>query len=377
MTQVVIVGAGIGGLTLYHALRRQGITAAIYESTPVLQEVGAGILVPSNGMQVLGQLGLATAVREHGCQLERGDIYTASGGLLQTLEFAPYAREFGDGTVAIHRATLQEILARDVSPNDLHLGKRSTQVLTDASGATVSFDDGSTVQAPVIVGSDGINSVVRQSIFPSSQTRSWRPVGYRGVVTFELPPHLRHTGQSVWGDGCESGFADIGGGRVYWYMSIAPAKDDQNDVSSLLRQRLVDFPKIMRDMVAATDPTTILRTVLYDLAPLSKWFKDNVVLLGDAAHASTPYLGQGAAQAMEDAHTLATVLAHYPVKDALGRFQQSRVKKAHMVVQLSRTMGHLSHIRNPILRTVRNIALRSTPGFVTRRQMNQLFTVSG
>ena len=160
-------------------------------------------------------------------------------------------------------------------------------------------------------------------------------------------------------------------------MSVTPAKGDQNDVGSLLREHLVDFPEIMRDIVAATDPTAILQTPLYDLAPLNKWFNGNVVLLGDAAHASTPYLGQGAAQAMEDAHVLATMLAQYPVGDALDRFQQNRAKKANMVVQLSRTMGHLSHIRNLILRAVRNIALLSTPAFVTRRQMNQLFTVSG
>jgi 2-polyprenyl-6-methoxyphenol hydroxylase-like FAD-dependent oxidoreductase len=163
---------------------------------------------------------------------------------------------------------------------------------------------------------------------------------------------------------------------VYWYVSVAATKEEQHDVGALLRRRLTGFPGVMKEIVAATDPATIVRTALYDLAPLNKWFKNNVVLLGDAAHASTPYLGQGAAQAMEDAHVLATVLAHLSAEDALGLFQQKRAKKAHMVVQLSRMMGHLSHMRNPVLRAARNIALRSTPAFVTQRQMNQLFALS-
>src|SRR5215203_172837 len=106
MMQVAIVGAGIGGLTLYHALRQHGISAAVYEAAPVLGAVGAGIAVPSNGMQILGQLGLAANVLQRGCALECMEMCDASAGVLQRLELKTYTREFQYGIVAIHRAAL-------------------------------------------------------------------------------------------------------------------------------------------------------------------------------------------------------------------------------------------------------------------------------
>src|SRR5678816_123683 len=110
MMQVAIVGAGIGGLTLYHALRRQGIAAAVYEAAPVLGAVGAGIAVPSNAMQVLGRLGLAADVLRRGCVLESMEVRDPLAGVLHRVDLAAYVREFGYGLVAIHRAALHDVL---------------------------------------------------------------------------------------------------------------------------------------------------------------------------------------------------------------------------------------------------------------------------
>jgi 2-polyprenyl-6-methoxyphenol hydroxylase-like FAD-dependent oxidoreductase len=122
MTQVAIIGAGIGGLTLYHALRQRGIAAALYEAAPVFQEVGTGISIPSNGMQVLARLGLADEVLRRGWPLARFEICDALAGVIQTTECAPYERQYGFGIVGIHRAALHEVLTAGVAPADLHLG---------------------------------------------------------------------------------------------------------------------------------------------------------------------------------------------------------------------------------------------------------------
>jgi 2-polyprenyl-6-methoxyphenol hydroxylase-like FAD-dependent oxidoreductase len=144
--RVVIVGGGIGGLTLAIALRRRGIEAPVYEAAPELRAIGAGIWVPPNAMQVLGRLGVAEAVLHEGARLERAELRDFRTGVLQSADMGEAARRFGYPTVAIHRGRLQRVLLDGLPADAVHVGRECREVVAGGGGAVVRFADGSEVE---------------------------------------------------------------------------------------------------------------------------------------------------------------------------------------------------------------------------------------
>jgi 2-polyprenyl-6-methoxyphenol hydroxylase-like FAD-dependent oxidoreductase len=379
--RVVIVGGGIGGLTLAIALRQRGIEAPVYEAAPELRAVGAGIWVSPNAMQVLGRLGLADAVVREGARLERAELRDYRAGVLQSADMGEAARRFGYPTVAIHRGRLQRMLLDHLPADAVHVGRECSEVVAGDGGAVLRFADGSEVEAEVVVGADGAHSRVREAVAPGTRLRYSGQSSYRAVTPFRLPEGFAGVGWEVWGPGRRFGFSAIGHGDVYWYATLdAPA--GERDTSPAETRRRLDamaapFPAPVPALVAATNVERMLRTDMYDLAALPAWHHGRVVLLGDAAHATTPNLGQGGAQAIEDAYVLAEQLTANPQpEDAFAAFQRIREPKARMVVDTSNRLGRIVHLANPLARGLRNAALRFTPAAVARRQMESLYSLN-
>jgi 2-polyprenyl-6-methoxyphenol hydroxylase-like FAD-dependent oxidoreductase len=380
MNDAIIIGGGIGGLTAAIALQRRGIAAHVYEAAPELRTVGAGIWVPVNALQVLERLGVVQALRCAGAMLERAELLDYRRGVLQTVDLRTIEQRYGFATIAIHRARLHEALVAELAKGTLHLGKVCHQIEQDAQVAQVQFADGSAAQGSVVLAADGIRSAIRRQLFPEAQLRYSGQSSYRAVVRARLPPDLENGGQEIWGRGCRFGFSSIGGDDVYWYATLdsPPGVTESTDqAKAQLQELFAPFPAPVSNLIAAADAWQLIRTEIYDLRPMPTWHQGRVALLGDAAHATTPNLGQGGAQAIEDAWVLAESLAHNAAPaDAFVAYQRVRQAKATMIVNRSWQMGKLAHLKNPLGRALRNALMRGAPPSIGQKQFDALYTLN-
>jgi 2-polyprenyl-6-methoxyphenol hydroxylase-like FAD-dependent oxidoreductase len=371
--QVVVIGAGIGGLTAAIALKQAGIEVAVVEAAPELRPVGAGIVLATNAMQVLNQLKLAEKITGRGNRLDTMTITTAGFKPLSRIELEPVSRSFGFQNHAIHRAVLHEILVEELGTEQLHLNKKLKAIGSSGDGYALQFEDGSLLEAGFVIGADGIHSIVRSQLFPPTQIREAGQVCWRGLVNYKLPENYRHDALEAWGKGKRIGFTRLQDDLVYWYLVVDARLDESDKYCSA---HTLEFHPLAADLVNNTDPSGIHKSLIMDLLPSPHWSRDRVCLLGDAAHATTPNLGQGACQAIEDAYVLGELAKKFPLEEAFALYPRIRRPKAHTVVRRSWTLGKAAHLSNPIAIGIRNIVFRYlTPPTVMRKQLQQLFTL--
>jgi 2-polyprenyl-6-methoxyphenol hydroxylase-like FAD-dependent oxidoreductase len=391
--KVAIIGGGIGGLSTAIALRSHEIEAHVYEQARQWAPLGAGILLPCNAMQVLQQLGIGAAIERAGNRIDRMEIRDQRSRLLQATDLSRFADQFGARTVTMPRPRLQEIMLAAIPPEQIHLDKRCQHVEDDGNQVRVTFADGSRTEADLLIGADGIHSVVRQHVVNSFGQRYSSQSSYRAVVEYDLPSGMFNTGVEYWGAGRRFGFAAVRNGKVYWYATFdAPRgeKDNPRELQARLADFAASFPSPVYELIAHTREDVVLRTDIADLIPLKTWHRNRVVLIGDAAHASTPNLGQGGAQAIEDASVLARKLAFQHLLDrlsegcatsflldqALEGFEKVRMAKALMVVRRSWLNGKLAHMSNPIGRCARNFLLHMISLRRAEKRMEALFALN-
>jgi len=376
MPRAIIIGGGIGGLTTAIALCRKNWDVSLHEVTPELRPVGKGIMVPDNALQVLERLGLAGRVYEIGWPIRSFELGTASGTILSTLKLNEPGSRPGHSIVALHRAELVQVLVNALPPEVLHLGSRFTHFTHESNQVRAHFKEGSEETADLLVGADGIHSRVRAQLFPQVALRYSGQTCFRGITEFALPEVLSSTCRETWGGRNRFGFSAVGTRRVYWFAPqiSPPGLDDSPD---LRIERLLDsygkFPDPIPGIIAATRAEDTIRTDLFDLRPISRWSRGNVALLGDAAHPMTPNLGQGGAQAVEDAFVLAEQCAQArSIAEALAGYESIRMAKAVWIVKASWTFGQVSHWQNPLARWTRDSVIRRMPSWMRYKQMDQL-----
>lgn len=375
---ISIAGGGICGLTTAIALEQRGFEPTVYEATESYRPVGAGILLQTNALSVLAALGLAETVRDHGAEISEVPFRSPDGSRLFRFDLSFERERFGHGFVAIHRATLQELLLAELD-STVRMGKDCVDLTTPAT-PTLRFDDGSAVSSDIVIGADGIGSTVRGEIQPEATVRPADCVAYRGVTPpVETFGHAA-PGFEVWGEKHFVGCSPLGDGRVYWY---ATATDrlfaDQSDTErkQALSHRFEDYPDPIPRLIASTPADEILLTPLADLAPLSSWSKEAVTLAGDAAHGMLPFAGQGAAQAIEDAAVLAAALdANETPNEAVAAYEQCRKPRAEQLVAASRRIGRLATIRSEVGCRFRNLVVRMLPSRLSRRLRTEQATPS-
>lgn len=379
MTKALIIGGGIGGVTTALALARKGIDAQVYESAPELKPLGKGIWVPANALQVLQRLGLSDAVARAGWQLERIQLRTTKA-LLQDFDLNRLQERFGHTNISIHRAELLRVLVEALPPGTLHLNSRFVGFTQDAQGVTARFHDGSEARGDILVGADGIRSLVREQLFPGVPLRYSGQTCYRGIAELELPAEIARTCWEVWGGDYRFGFSAIGQRQAYWFAPVtAPANSPmpEGSLSAWLTKQYAHFPAPIPDILRHTPDSEIIRTDLYDFAPIDSWCQGRVVLIGDAAHAMTPNLGQGGAQAVEDAYALAEKLAACPrPEQAFQEFQTLRMPKVRWIVKTAWRFGKMAHARNRLLQAVRNTVMKWTPQRLNDRLMARVCTLN-
>ncbi|UQA59556.1 FAD-dependent monooxygenase [Polyangium aurulentum] len=371
----IIAGAGIGGLTLAHALARAGIEALVVERAPSLDAVGAGITVQSNAMTALRRIGLADAVAAEGQEIVEGAFRTPSGRVLRNAGIDA-AREIGEPIIAIHRARLHRVLLSAVGEDKVRLGRKVTGYREDAEGVTATLEGGEEIRCALLVGADGLHSAVRKTLLGDEEPRYSGYTSWRGVCP-EPSGFDAHLAGETAGRGERFGVVPIGHGQVYWFAvaNAPPGGHDAPDPRPRLRARFGRWHAPIPALIDATPPDAILRTDIRDRPPVSRWSSRRVTLLGDAAHPMTPNLGQGGCQAIEDAVVLAECLSRNgELPGALAAYEARRMARANGMVTRAYELGRMMQWQNPLLCAVRDVGLRMTPIATMQRTLRELLT---
>lgn len=310
---VIVVGGGIGGLFAANALIAKGLKVSVYEQAPALGEVGAGVFITPNSARQLQRVGLGPSVEKWGARVGAGSQYFRHDGApiapVQVTDSSGWNATFG-----MHRADLVDMLAAALPAGVVHTGHRGMSFEQTGDVARVTFANGATAEADVVIAADGIHSELRRYVAPPSQPVFHGSVAYRGVLPHALVPDWPTDAWLMWlGKGKHFLSFPVRAGQLINYVGFVPADEEMKeswsapgDPDALRREFAGWDPRIERLL---SEVRKTFRWALYDREPLPVWTKGRLTLLGDAAHPMLPHLGQGANQSIEDGMALATILA--------------------------------------------------------------------
>lgn len=371
-----IIGGGIGGLTIAIALEQKGYKVNVYEQTESIQSIGAGIVLANNAMQVYDKLGLRKQLEEVGHRITSLQVTNADLKALSTMKTAYFEKKYQVKNIAIHRGDLQQMLVQALKKGTLKLGYQLKDIDQQDTTVNLTFHNTEVVHSPLVIAADGQNSIVRNQLFSENKLRNAHQVCWRGVVDYTLPKEYQHTLTEAWGKGDRIGFTQISSSQVYWFALQSFKKSAEEFPLDQINSYFTHFHPIAKDIIKATPTLHIHTAELMDLYPINNWYHPKVCLLGDAAHATTPNMGQGAGQSIEDAWVLAECLHKYQPAKAFERYQQLRIKKAHQIVNTSWTLGKLAHLSNPFLISLRNQLMRWIPESVSQKQSEKIMELA-
>lgn len=375
--RIAIIGGGIGGLCTTYALLQKGIDVEVFEAAHSFKPIGAGIGIGSNAMQDLVDLGIGEEIYADGTILKTQEFYSGNGKLLNTIDFSALQKLYNQSNITIQRADLHRSLFQAIPAHLLHLNKKCIAVNQVDSNCQITFSDGNIVNFDYVIAADGIHSPIRQQLVPNSKPRFAGYMCWRGVaeITNQIEPN---TSVEIWDTIGRFGYAPLKDGKVYWFACVNASEKDQF-LHGLEKEQIAhlfkNFPKQVGEIIRATEQTTILHHDLYDLAPLKQFHFNRILLLGDAAHATTPNMGQGAGQAIEDALALSQMFdLHDSFEDAAAAYEQKRMPKTKKVTTLSRQIGWIAQWQNPVLAKARDLAFPFVPSSLLLKRLKFLFS---
>jgi salicylate hydroxylase len=368
-TRVAIIGGGIGGATAGCALAQAGFEVSVHEAAAELKEIGAGVALHPNAIRVLRMLGLEDATRavagDSAYQVTRN---WRTGRIISRTSRAEQAAAYGLGGATVHRADLLDVIAAGLPEGSVSLGRRCTGARTEGDMAVAAFEDGSEVEADVVIGADGIHSRVREALFGQDDPRFTGKVCYRSVVpTADIPGAEQIDGlfdNAQWLG--PHGTLVLYPLRGHELINVVCHSDDENYRHESWINRCEADEVLARYAGWSESVLAILRGgrewfkwALYDRDPIARWTSERVTLLGDAAHPMLPYLGQGACQALEDGAVLATALSAHDDDPAAGllAYERTRRPRASRVVLTARARGASNHITSPFAARRRDLAI--------------------
>jgi 2-polyprenyl-6-methoxyphenol hydroxylase-like FAD-dependent oxidoreductase len=375
--KITIVGAGIGGLTTAIALKQKGFEIELFEAAPQFNNAGSGINLAINAMLVYKELGLYDTIFEAGSHTNSMIITDSKLRTLSSIDLMKFEEKFNVKSVAIHRAKLHQILRDQLTDVPIYLNKKTKVVRQLESGIEIEFEDGTIHKSEVLIGSDGIHSIIRKSIFKKSNIRKAKQICWRGIAKIELDEKYQTELNESWGKAKRFGFVAISKNQYYWYALANYKENYQEEFKNInLEEFYSKFHPTIRKILKSTPKENQITNEIFDLKPISNWYKKNICLLGDSAHATTPNLGQGACQAIESSLVIANCLAkHKSPEIAFKAFQELRISNAHKVVKKSWMIGKIAHLSNPVLIGIRNKMFQLAPSSMNRKQLNQMFQI--
>ncbi|GIP38756.1 hypothetical protein J31TS4_20360 [Paenibacillus sp. J31TS4] len=377
MANIAIIGGGIGGLCTAFALQQGGHDVTLYEGAAMFPLPGAGLGVGANALRALDRLGLKEPMMEHSKILRKMIILSDKGAVITETDSLLVSERFGTDNVTIHRADLLLVLRNALKPGTIVFNKRCVDFVQEQDGVNVSFEDGETIRADAVVAADGIGSLFRRTLVPGSTPRYAGYTCWRAVISDPGIGIDDHVATETWGPKGRFGIVPLAGGQIYWFACVkAKARDPQiakyriNELLSIFK----DYHRPIPQIIQATDDASLIRNDILDIKPIPHYAFDRIVLLGDAAHATTPNLGQGAGQAMEDAYILARCLeTARDMATAFKEYERKRLDRTAKIIKMSNQIGQIAQLENKWLILLRNAVLKQVPPSVSMKRFEFLY----
>jgi 2-polyprenyl-6-methoxyphenol hydroxylase-like FAD-dependent oxidoreductase len=374
---VVVVGAGIGGMAFAAALCRLGKPVVVLERAARLGEIGSGLGILPSAVRALEALGVSSTLMEQSARLSRLAISTHRGRDLIETDFSPLFREAGRDGYVMLRTALHSALCAAARTAIIRCAACVTAIVEKPEGVDVHVEgDDEPIRASLVVGADGLHSVVRRFVLGDATPRYASSTAFRGIADVQLdPPDVC---REILGPGRRLGYYDLGGGRCYWWAITAQPQGvvvAPENRPAFLRERYGDWPFGVGHLLAHTPSERILQNDVFDRKPARTWHTRRTVLLGDAAHPTTPNLGQGACMAIEDAVVLARLLAqHEQPHAAFAAFEQARRQRTAWIVRRSRLWGVVGNWESGPAMALRERLYRAIPRTWFEKQLREQYT---
>lgn len=350
--KVIVIGAGIGGLTAGIALRQAGYAVEVYDRVRELRPAGAGISLWPNGVKVLNRLGLGDRMAKIGGVMDGMQYRRFTGELLNDVSLAPLIEAVGQRPYPVARSDLQQMLLESY-PGEVRLECRCVSVQEDETGVTAFFENGHAARGDLVVAADGVRSVLRQYVLEQMVEPEYAGyVNWNGLVPVsqDLAPN------NLWmiyvGEYKRASMMPVGGDRFYFFFDVPMTREEAQeagDIRADLTKFFKGWAEPVQSLIRRLDPETTNRVLIHSVGPLARMVRGRVALLGDAAHTTCPDLGQGGCQALEDA----LVLTHYlmttnlGIEYALKRYETERMARANPVVEKARRRAEQIHGKDP------------------------------
>lgn len=351
--EIAIIGAGMAGLTTGIALKKFGHQVSIYEQAEQILPIGAAISLWSNGVKCLNYLGLTEQVEKLGGKMDYlAYIDGLSGDTMTQFSLYPLIEEVGQRPYPVSRADLQNMLMDEFGREDIHLAKKMTAFTEHNDTVKIQFADGTEKVCDLLVGADGTHSITRAYVLGAQVDRRYAGyVNWNGLVNISEEFAAADQWTTFVGEGKRVSLMPVAENRFYFFFDVplpVGLENNRSQYKTLFKEYFKGWCEPVQKLIEAVDEQKTNRVEIHDIEPFADFYKGRVVIVGDAAHSTTPDIGQGGCQAMEDAIYLARALQinTLGLQDALRRYQNKRNERANELVLRARKRCDVTHMKD-------------------------------
>ena len=376
---VAIAGAGVGGLALALGLHHAGIRVSVFEKYSTPQKHNTGFTLWSYSVRRLANFGFGPdQMEEVGASIEYTEIRNQGGRIISKMPVGEVSRSLGSESYEVRRADLLQKIEDQLPEGTVRRGLACTHAETENDRAFLELENADRIEADLVIGADGIHSALREIIAgPTPLHES----GYLGCSALcEIPETAlpKNTHIDIWGRGGKAGISEVSPGLARWYLTWKAKKDAERQTKTQLLAAYADWGDLITQAIEATVEADIVHHTYADISAIPTWHRGRVALLGDAAHATTPFAAMGANMAIEDASVLVEALTeNHRVSDALSIFEDSRKKRTEDVVIKGRRMSRLTQLHSPFAAWLRDQAFLHMPAEDTERVTREMASGEG